>query len=200
MKVVYIPKKGKDDNSMPKAYRPITLSNFLLKVMEKVIHWFLGERVVALPLPNMHANTRDLGTEMTLLSFSDLVESAFHRGKKSLVISFDCSGAFDRIKFFSAGEALDAAGSPPMITDWYTASGVGAPGGCKQHYSSNHGLPAGGNPIATGVELGNEVPTVNFPLGRNQGHRICGQHHTYCQQEQSTHYGLAHGAGVGKGV
>ena len=118
MKVVFIPKLGKDDYSVPKAYRPITLSNFLLKVMERVINWFLSERVIALPLPNQHAYTRGLGTETALSSFADLVENAFHRGKKSLVVSLDCSGAFNRIKF-SAKEALDAAGAPAMIAGWY---------------------------------------------------------------------------------
>ncbi len=119
IKVVFIPKLGKDDYSVPKAYRPITLSNFLLKVMERVINWFLSERVIALPLPNQHAYMRGLGTETALSSFANLVESAFHRGKKSLVVSLDCSGAFDRIKFSSAKEALDAAGAPAMAAGWY---------------------------------------------------------------------------------
>ncbi len=118
MKEVFIPKMGKDDYSVPKAYRPITLSNFLLKVMERVINWFLSGRVIALPLPNQHAYTRGQGKEMALSSFADLVESAFHRGKKSLVVSLDCLGAFNRIKFSSAKEALDAAGSPAVIASW----------------------------------------------------------------------------------
>ncbi len=60
MKVVFIPKLGKDNYSVPKAYRPIT-SNFLLKLMERVINWFLSERVIALPLPNQHVYTRECG-------------------------------------------------------------------------------------------------------------------------------------------
>ena len=52
MKVVFITKLGKEDYSVPKAYRPITLSNFLLKTMERVLNSFLSERVFALPLPN----------------------------------------------------------------------------------------------------------------------------------------------------
>ncbi len=119
MRVVFIPKLGKDDYSVPKDYRPITLSNFLLKVFERVINWFLSERVIALQLPNQHEYTRGLGTETALSSFADLVENAFHRGKKSLVVSLDCSGAFDRKKFSSAKEALDAAGAPAMIAGWY---------------------------------------------------------------------------------
>ena len=75
--------------------------------------------MIALPLPNQHAYTKGLGTETALSSFADLMESAFHRGKKSLVVSLDCSGAFNQIMFSSAKEALYASGSPPMITSWY---------------------------------------------------------------------------------
>ena len=95
MKVVFIPKLGKDDYSVPKDYRPITLSNFLLKEIKRIINWFLSERVISLPLPNQHTYTRGLGTETALSTFADLVESAFYRGKKSLVVSLDCSGVFD---------------------------------------------------------------------------------------------------------
>ncbi len=88
--------------------------------MERVIHWFLSERVIALPLQNQHTYTRGLGRETVLSTFADLVESAFHRGKKSLVVSLDCSGpGFRLIKFSSAEEALCQSGSPAAITGWY---------------------------------------------------------------------------------
>ena len=42
MKVIFIPKPGKDDYSYPKAVRPITLSSFLFKGLEKILQWHLG--------------------------------------------------------------------------------------------------------------------------------------------------------------
>ncbi len=137
MKVLFIPKMGKDDCSVPKVYRPITLSNFLLKVMEGDIHWFLGKRVVALPLPKQ--------------------------------------------------EAHDAAGSTPMITGWYnkvlTRCLVSADlQGANNTIVPSMSSPQGGNPIAAGVELGNELPAINLPSGGCQGKKICGQHYTYCQR------------------
>ncbi len=89
---------------MPKAYRPITLFKILLKGMERAINWLLGERVVALALPNQHTYTRGLGTETALFSFSDPVESVFHRGYLTAL------GFFYRIELSSEGEALDALG------------------------------------------------------------------------------------------
>ena len=168
MKVVFIPKMGKDDYSVPKAYRPITLSNFILKVMERVINWFLSERVIALPFPNQHVYKRGLGTETALSSFADLVESAFHRGKKSLVVSLDCSGAFDQIKFSSAKEALDAAGAPAMIAGWYNQVLTGCLVSADLQGAQNTIIPTmdlrRGNLFAAGLESSNEFPALNFPM------------------------------------
>ncbi len=106
---------------MPNAYRPITLFNFLLNVMERFINRFLGKRVVTLPLPNQHAYTRGLGMDTALSSFAGRPcgKRFFHKGKKSVFVSLNFSGAFDHKKFSSAKEALDAAGLLPMITGWY---------------------------------------------------------------------------------
>ena len=41
-KVIFIPKPGKTDYSTPKAFRPISLSNYLLKVLEKLLTWYLS--------------------------------------------------------------------------------------------------------------------------------------------------------------
>ncbi len=46
MEVVILPKVGKSDYAEPKAYRPITLSSFLLKGLEGIMQWFLLERVI----------------------------------------------------------------------------------------------------------------------------------------------------------
>ena len=78
-----------------------------------------ADATVALPLPNQHEYTKGLGTETAVSSFADLGESAFHRGDQSLVVSLDCSGAFNRIIFSSVKEALDAAGVPAMSAGWY---------------------------------------------------------------------------------
>jgi hypothetical protein len=106
MKVIFLPKEGKDDYASPKAYRPITLSSFLLKTMERVILWYLLEKVIELPLAKQHAYTAGLSTETALSTFVDDIEKAIYRGQYVLAVSLDCSGAFDRIGFDSAARAL----------------------------------------------------------------------------------------------
>lgn len=52
MKLVFIPKAGKDDYASPKSFRPITLSNFLLKGLERVVLWQLETGTLREPLKN----------------------------------------------------------------------------------------------------------------------------------------------------
>ena len=58
MDVIFIPKPGKEDYSSPKSYRPITLSSFVLKGLERIMLWYLRERVITRALESQHAYTR----------------------------------------------------------------------------------------------------------------------------------------------
>ena len=121
MKVVFIPKQGKSDYASTKAYtcRPITLSNFILKALERVIKWYVLENIVSKPLPHQHAYTRGLSTETALTTFVNSVEKMVHQGKRTLAVSLDCSGAFNKIKFNSARMALERSGVLDEIIKWY---------------------------------------------------------------------------------
>ena len=46
-KVIFIPKPGKADYSIPKAFRPISLMPKLFKVLERIILWELEENVIS---------------------------------------------------------------------------------------------------------------------------------------------------------
>ena len=41
-KVIFIPKPGKSDYATPRSFRPITLSSFMIKVMERIVLWHLN--------------------------------------------------------------------------------------------------------------------------------------------------------------
>ena len=45
-KIIFIPKDGKMDYSDPRAYRPITLTSFLLKGLERIILWHVEKTVL----------------------------------------------------------------------------------------------------------------------------------------------------------
>ena len=106
MDVIFIPIPGKEDYSSLKSYRPITLSSFVLKGLERIMLWYLRERVVTKALESQHAYTRGLSTESALSEVLDYVESSFYRRKKVIAVSLDCTGAFDCVGFDAASDAL----------------------------------------------------------------------------------------------
>lgn len=56
MKVVFIPKTGKDNYYEAKSFRPISLTSFLLKILEKLVDRYLKDSVLAADplLPRQH--------------------------------------------------------------------------------------------------------------------------------------------------
>jgi hypothetical protein len=56
-KVVFIPKPGRSSYTGPRDCRPISITSFLLKTMERLVDRFLRDKTLALmPLhPNQHA-------------------------------------------------------------------------------------------------------------------------------------------------
>ena len=119
MKVVFLPKAGKDDYGVAKAYRPITLSNFLLKALERIVQWYINANYVKAPLYAQHAYKTGLSTETALSSVVDRIEGAILRQSNALVVSLDCSGAFDTIDFNSAMAAMERKAIPRTIVRWY---------------------------------------------------------------------------------
>ncbi len=119
MRVVFIPKVGKECYTSPKSYRPITLSNFVLKVLERIIQWYLTDRVVCLPLYGQHAYTAGRSTESALSEVVNIMEKMVYNGKSVLAVSLDCSGAFDNINFESARIALREKGVCEELVAWY---------------------------------------------------------------------------------
>ena len=119
MSVVFIPKQGKDSYDNAKSYRPITLSNFLLKGLERIIQWYILDYCVREPLFAQHAYTVGRSCDSALSDAVDFIERHVLRGKHVLGVSLDCSGAFDRIKFGSAKTAMLKKNIPECIVDIY---------------------------------------------------------------------------------
>ncbi len=119
MKVIFIPKPGKSDYGQAKAYRPITLSSFLLKGLEKILQWYLQEKVLKKPLPHQFAFTPGCSTEHALSQFVDGVEKQMLQGKFALSAALDIEGAFDNVTFESIRAAMTRLGVHPQIVAWY---------------------------------------------------------------------------------
>jgi len=78
VKVVFIPKCSRNSYSRPRDLRPIGLSSFLLKTMERLVDRYLrDEALVQVPLhPNQHAYWAGKSVETTLHQLVLRVEKA----------------------------------------------------------------------------------------------------------------------------
>ena len=119
MKVVFLPKDGKTDYGAPNSFRPITLSNFILKGLERILHWYIQDKIIKGPLKSQHAYTTGRSCDTALSEAVDTIEKAISRREKALVVSLDCSGAFNRIRFDPADAAMKRKGIPKSVRRWY---------------------------------------------------------------------------------
>ncbi len=118
MKVIYIPKPGKPDYSIPKAYRPITLSSYLLKGMEKVVKDLI-QPLVESKMVNQYAFLRGKSTDTALSKVVDELEKNYLNKGISGAVMLDIEGAFDRIPFKQIRKAMIKFDLPPDIVEWY---------------------------------------------------------------------------------
>ena len=120
-RVAFIPKPGKTDYTDARAWRPITLSTFLIKSIEKLVLWQLDE----LSLINdslskdQHAFRAGYSTESALSDFVDSVESSILRQKYALGVFLDIKGAFDNCKHDAIVEQMKSKKFPKGIIVWY---------------------------------------------------------------------------------
>ncbi len=68
---------------------------------------------------HFHCNTHRRSCESAISTLVNNIEKAIYNGQKTLVVSLDCSGAFDRILFRSMVEAIGKANLPKCIINWY---------------------------------------------------------------------------------
>ena len=95
-KAVFIPKPGKADYADPKSFRPISLSAFMLKGLERLILWHL-QRTMLKEKPfnrNLYSYQEGLSTDTALHRVISKVEKTLEENKVAIVVFLDISGAF----------------------------------------------------------------------------------------------------------
>jgi hypothetical protein len=105
VKVVFIPKPGRNSYCRPKDFRPISLTSFLLKTLERMVDRYLRDEVLTLkPLhPNQHAYQAGKSVETALHQLVVWVE-------KALGVFLDIEGAFSNTSYDSMCTALSRHG------------------------------------------------------------------------------------------
>jgi hypothetical protein len=105
VKMVYIPKAGTKDPEQPKSYKPISLTYFLLKTMEKLKDLHIRSKyLVKYPLHKMQfAYPAEKSTASSLHHLVTNIEEALRYKEVALSAFVDIQGAFDNTGFESIG-------------------------------------------------------------------------------------------------
>ena len=119
-RVVFIPKPGKKDYSEVKSFRPISLTSFFLKSLERLVLWRL-QCVEFKDHPvgkNQYAFTTGKSSENALHQVVNRLEKAILGEQFALAAFVDIEGAFDNVRFDSFKKALEAHHAHPVIIRW----------------------------------------------------------------------------------
>ena len=118
--MVFLPKPGKASYRLPKSFRPISLSNYFLKGLERLSVWEMNSRLKTHPIhKKQHAFTKGKSTESALSATVNLGESNVFRHKGCLAVFLDISGAFDSIGIDHIRKTLVKHGGDDDLVKWY---------------------------------------------------------------------------------
>ncbi|GBP08776.1 Retrovirus-related Pol polyprotein from type-1 retrotransposable element R1 [Eumeta japonica] len=109
--VTFIPKGGRSSHMEAKDYRPISLTSFLLKTLERIMDLHLRSTIDDSYLsPSQHAYTKGRSVETALHSLVGHIEKANHYGNFTMVAFMDIEGAFNNVDPMAVVGALEQLG------------------------------------------------------------------------------------------
>ncbi len=120
-RTVFIPKPGKEDYTIPKSFRPISLTSFCFKTLERLVLWHL-ERTTFRRQPmhqKQHAFRKGHSTEVALSQVTDRIEKAILNNKLAMAAFLDIEGAFDNLDTAAAVKSMRSHGLDKNIIQWY---------------------------------------------------------------------------------
>jgi hypothetical protein len=151
VKVVFIPKPGRNSYCEPKDYRPTSLTSFLLKTMEKLVNRFVRNEILSLrPLhPNQHTYESGKSVETALHQLVVRVEKVLDQQELALGAFLDIEGAFNNTWYDSMCAALATHGVDYAIALWSRATPEGRQakatlGGFSRSVAVSRGCVQGG--------------------------------------------------------
>ncbi|MEL6358425.1 MAG: reverse transcriptase domain-containing protein [Bacteroidota bacterium] len=188
-RVIFLPKPGKASYRVPKSFRPIALSNYMLKALERLVVWRMEEKLQENPLhPNQHGFLSDKGTESAISSTVNRIEGQIHKGKKCLGVFLDISSAFNTITPKHVKETLYSHGGEKHLVRWYYHYMKSRRihinlHGAEESYQIDTGFPQGGVASAKfwliafdeAIRIANKYGIVGNGFADDIGAVICGR-------------------------
>ena len=130
-KVIYISKPGKESYDIPKAFRPISLSNYLLKGLERLVGWNMDKALVNHPIHHkQHGFMTGKATESAASNTVNYIEKFIMKKQHCMGVFLDISSAFDSINPAMYGERYSTTG---VIPRWYNGTIITLHTGTSQY-------------------------------------------------------------------
>lgn len=119
-RVIWLPKPGKECYLDPKSFRPISLSNFLLKGLERLITWRMDFHLQYYPIhERQHGFMKGRSTEGALSNTVNYIESMLFRGKSCVGVFLDIKSAYDSMDIEQIRNSLFLHGGDDDLVGWY---------------------------------------------------------------------------------
>ena len=117
----FIPKPKKGDYTNPRAFRPISLTSFLFKTLERLVCWHNDETAFKEnPLHRrQYAFRKGYSTERAMSNALNIIEKGFFNAQYTVGVFLDIKGAFDNISTKAIVKALEKKGVDKDIIKWY---------------------------------------------------------------------------------
>jgi ribonuclease HI len=117
-KVIFIPKPGKQTYESAKSFRPISLTSFCLKTMERLLDLYIRIDVMGNDgfHQRQHAYRTGRSTESALRDVAYHADRAILRRQYCLGVFLDIEGAFDNASFGAIERALRGFGVHPCVS------------------------------------------------------------------------------------
>ena len=160
-KVAFIPKGGKKDYTDPGSLRPICLSPFFSKGLEKVIYWHINDKHLKNdPCKNLFAYKEGTSTDDAIHALTTRIERALDRGEVAIVLFMDMSAAFSTANTNGMMKSLESTGVNNNILQWtndmlQNRNIIASLNGTQVQKRATRGTPQGG--ILSGPILWNGV-------------------------------------------
>ena len=118
--VVFLPKPGKPNYVLGKYFRPIVLSNGLLKGLERLFTWRIDELLKYYPIHSkQHGFTKGRSTESAISNTVDYIERCLFKRQACVGVFLDISSAYDSVDIRHIRDSLYKHGADIDLTEWY---------------------------------------------------------------------------------
>ncbi len=120
-KAVSIPKPGKSDYSLVRSFRPISISSFIIKALERVWAWQLQElSLIQKTLSwDQHAFRRGYGQDSALSTRVEYAESEIIQKQFAYGVFPDIQGVFDNVSIDAVIKGMKDKSLPNIYINWY---------------------------------------------------------------------------------